>query len=398
MLYTDVITSETELARLIPEWTALCREADLRVPVKTPDWCLTWWSHFRRESWRARDDLRVYAIRDEGGRLRGVAPMVLTSRPGIGPIATRELQFFGADPYVTQLRGPVARSEDLAAVTATLAARIAFEPGVDWVQWRGVPEAQMAARLADTVGFQPISRLTDIDYFIPVSGPWERFRDALPKRTRKALRKCANDLKAEGITPEMRVITAPAEVDAALAIFFDLHQRRAEAPDVAPHPNVYATPRARDFLTDYCRRHAAAGGLRIFQLVVAGEVIATRIGFAYGDQVYLYFSGYDPAWGRLGVMTSLIVDIIRWAIDEGVAMLNLSSGTDRSKTRWLPGSVTLCGGYTHAPGLFSRLTYRLMLKLRYRHGIEPAGDAEEAEPESAEGRSEPLGLGHPATT
>jgi hypothetical protein len=30
--------------------------------------------------------------------------------------------------------------------------------------------------------------------------------------------------------------------------------------------------------------------------VIAGEVVASRIGFALGRTPYLYYSGYQPAW------------------------------------------------------------------------------------------------------
>lgn len=46
--------------------------------------------------------------------------MVLTRRPGVGSLAVRVLQFVGADPNMTELRGLVCRAEDEPAVLRAL--------------------------------------------------------------------------------------------------------------------------------------------------------------------------------------------------------------------------------------------------------------------------------------
>ena len=366
MYCTDVITSESDLLALVPEWEALCAASELRVPSKTPDWCLTWWHHFRRRSFKASDELRVYTVRDDAGRLVGLAPMFVTRRPGYGPVCTRELQFFGADPYVSQLRGPLAVSGQLEPVCSALTRKIEAETGVTWVQWRGLPQGFGEPQARQS--FEPVDRLRDIDYYLRLPATWDGFYQALPKKTRKALRKCYKDLTEEKIEFTLKVVTEAAEVDEALRIFFDLHRRRSEATDVVPHPNVFASEQPRAFIDHYCRRHADAGGLRIFQMVINGEVIGTRLGFVFGDQMYLYFSGYDTQWGRLGIMTTLMAEIIKWGIEHGLAVINLSSGTDRSKTRWSPQTQTLIGGYSCARGFASRWSYRAMRRLRHGRG------------------------------
>lgn len=77
----------------------------------------------------------------------------------------------------------------------------------------------------------------------------------------------------------------------------------------------------------------------MFELRVAGEVVASRVGFATGEAIYLYYSGYDPQWGRYGVMTTTLAEIVCYAIGCGLASLNLSTGDDVSKTRWRPDRI-----------------------------------------------------------
>lgn len=97
-----------------------------------------------------------------------------------------------------------------------------------------------------------------------------------------------------------------------------------------------ASPAAREFLVDVCRRFADRGTLRIFSLKIRDKTVATRIGFANGDSLYLYYSGFDPRFARYSIMTTTVAEAIRYAIEHGFRSVNLSTGSDVSKTRWRP--------------------------------------------------------------
>ncbi len=130
---------------------------------------------------------------------------------------------------------------------------------------------------------------------------------------------------------------------------------------------------------------AGAGELRLFEILVDGRIVATRIGFALGDELYLYFSGYDPAYGAYSIMTTLIAETLRWAHENGVAIVNLSSGVDRSKTRFRPQTIAAEGLYSLGGSTRGRLALRLMRRLRYGAGAAAsAAVAEEGSEELAE--------------
>lgn len=369
MFEVDVATTVEDVARLLPEWQRLDAALTPRLPFTSPAWCLTWWRHFRRSGLAARDELRVYTLRDAGGRLVGLAPMFVALRPGVGPIATRELQFFGADPYVTELRGPVCRREDLAAVSAALVAHVALEDGYDWVQWRGLsPEAQFAG---DPAVFLPDGKLDSIDHFLRLDASWETYKSTLPRNIKESLRKCYNSLARDGIRFTFRVIETGPAVREAIDVFFRLHAGRAGLAGTIDHADAFASASAKAFLSDYAEAMALGGSLRIFQLVIDETIVATRIGFLLGDELYLYFSGYDAAWSRYSVMTTTVAESLKWAIGQGLGIVNLSSGTDVSKTRWRPHSVTAVGGYTCAPAALSRLAFNLVRRLRAGRTADP---------------------------
>ena len=359
----SVLTDEPAIDTLADEWRGLDARLSPRTPFTSPEWCRAWWRHFRRSGMRATDRLRIYVIRDASGALVCVAPMFVTSRPGVGPIQARELQFFGADAYVTELRGPCCRPEDLAGAMAALAAQIAAEGICDWVQWRGLPKG--FAFEGCGLPFQPQPALGSIDYFIHLKPSWEEFRSGLPRNIKESLRKCYNSLARDGIGFTFEVVDAPERVPEALERFFDLHGRRAELDGTVAHANAFGTAAARAFLRDYAGGLAAAGRLRIFQLKVRDEVVATRVGFLHGDELYLYFSGYDPAYGRYSIMTTTVAEALKWAIGAGVRIVNLSSGTDVSKTRWRPDHVERDGGYLHTASGAGRLAFQILQRLRH---------------------------------
>ena len=382
MLKIETLTTIEQLEALAPEWRELVAGVSLRTPSKTPLWQITWWRHFgARRTLSNRHEMRVFVLREQHGgehqtgeqpgELVAVAPMMITHRPGFGPSLFRELQFFGADPYVTQLRGMVCRRERLAEAGRALFAHASAMGEHDFAQWRGMAPGFCGEETAARV---PMPQLNDVDSYLPMHENYVAFQAALPKKTRKHLRKSQNDLRDAGVNYTFRVSSSPDAAAAGLRRFYELHASRAQLKDVTRHPNVFDCDRPREFLNDYCAQMASEGCLRLFEILVEGRIVATRIGFALGDELYLYFSGYDPAYGVYSIMTTLIAETLRWAHENGVATVNLSSGVDRSKTRFRPEMIGVEGFYSLGGSKRGRLALGAMRRLRYgsKEALPPA--------------------------
>jgi len=371
LLHVEAITDIARLNALREDWAALDAIQDLRLPFTSPDWALNWWRCFARTQWSASDRLNCYAVRDGDGQLIGLAPMFVTHRPGFGPLRLRELQFFGADPYVTEWRGVLCHPDKRQEVVAALAAGIDRERPADFVQWRGLPDATDGTALRDlAVSEQLATRV----FYLDLPASWADFREGLPRNIKESLRKCYNSLARDQHEMRLEVVGSPEETDAALDRFFELHARRAGARGTVGHPDVFATPPSADFLRAVCQDFARAGQLRIFQLVIADRVVATRIGFLMGDQIFMYFSGYDLDWARYSVMTTTVAEAIKWSIANGVRIFNLSTGEDVSKTRWRPERAHYFGGYKIYGSGLGRLAISALQTARARKsaGSKPA--------------------------
>ncbi len=330
------IANFAELEKLAPQWEEIDCLSSPRMPFTSFLWNRLWWRHFREDRLWVRDELFVLAVRDGQGRLIAIAPMMRTLRPAWGPLRLRDIQFFGADPNITELRGLACAPENFnVAVRALHAYLMDHADKWDSLQWCGIPAGDSAKVLGSPRHWRTVK-----NYYLRLPGSWEELRSGLSRNMKEALRKCYNSLKREGHAFTFRAVGEPAEVDGALDSFFELHQARAHLAGTVPHPDSFKTAKARRFLRDYARHMAARDKLRIFQLDIGGQVVATRIGFLLGDELYLYYSGYSPQWSKFSVMTTLTAEAIKWAVERQFRIVNLSTGNDYAKARWQPSEVT----------------------------------------------------------
>lgn len=371
----DVTAPELRVTRLEApsDLWALGRECDAlalsmspRLPFATSTWLEHWWRHYNEQRLLVRDRFFVHVLRDEHGRLRAVAPLMLTERPGNGPVRARTLAFFGADKNVTELRGMICAPEfEGAAVRSLLSYVDGCDDQWDWFTWNGVRPRSEAYQALDALPNYHWTRETT-DYVLPLASSWEEFRGSRSRNIKESLRKCYNSLKRDGHEFSFRVVSDPRELPSALERFVELHALRAQASELVPHANVFAEHRARDLLHGLSTTPSDALALRVFQLEVGKQVIASRVGFLLGDELYLYFSGFAPAWGKYSVMTTTVAETFKWAIAQGVRRVNLSPGTDVSKTRWGASPIAMHNGILVSPQRRGQLVFRLLTELNER--------------------------------
>jgi len=334
-----------------------------RLPFSTSTWLGLWWRHYSEQRLLVNDRFFVHTFRDENGVLRGVAPLMLTERPGKGPLRARTLAFFGGDKSITELRGMICSPEYEGAVVQALlvhATRRADE--WDWFTWNGVRRGTEAHRILDaTPNFQWTRETTD--HVLSLPGSWQEFRAGRSRNIKESLRKCYNSLKRDGHEFRFRAVSDPAELPSALASFIRLHALRAEASELVPHANVFAAHRARDLLQGIAAEPTRTLSLCVFQLEIAGKVVAARLGFVLEDELYLYFSGFEPAWGKYSVMTTTVAETIKWAIERRFRTVNLSPGTDVSKTRWGATAITTHNGVLVSAERRGQWVFRVLSEL-----------------------------------
>ena len=103
---------------------------------------------------------------------------------------------------------------------------------------------------------------------------------------------------------------------------------------------------------------------------MGSQIVAMRIGIAAGDSLYLYYSGYDPAWARYGVMTTTVAEALKYAIAHGFKTVNLSPTREVSKTRWGPREVVFQSAFQQGARLRSRLAAHAYVTARSGAGLQ----------------------------
>ena len=358
-LNVECLTTASELEQIADEWRALFDRVPDALPFATYEWAAAWWANLRRGAGPLRDTLQLFVVRDGTGQAVAIAPMMHTSLRIAGIPVLRILQPIGADPNLTEVRGMLVRGADEAAAFAALAQHVYARGGQSWVQWCG---ARRESATLDTLrAIRPLAVNKETPAFVlALAGSWDDFRKTFPRNLRESLRKCYNSLARDSHEWTLHVVDRPDEVPAAVERLIELHGVRASRTDTIRHRDCFDEPEARRFLHDVAARFAACGVLRIFQLRIGSDVVATRMGFVFGDRMYLYYSGYDAAWGRYSVMTTVVAEALRYAIEAGITSVNLSTGGDESKLRWRPTAVDYIDACSVAGGVYSRLMHRAL--------------------------------------
>jgi CelD/BcsL family acetyltransferase involved in cellulose biosynthesis len=354
-LTTEVLTSIEGIRALKPDYERLCQVTGNALPFALQDWHLTWCAHFLNRYPRVREQPLFCALRNRMGECVAIVPLILARRR-IGPLEFVTADMIGADPGLSEIRTSLIEPGYERLTVRAVHASLARIPHWDWIHWRGICGALTEAiALETTPHWYHISE----DYVLDMPSSWQEFRADLKRNIRESLRHCYNSLRREGHAFEFSVARECAEVRQALDRFLVLHAMRARMTWGAKHPDRFAERSSQEFLYDVCNRLAARNAVRVFELRIAAESVASRIAFVVGDSLYLYYSGFNPAWARYSVMTTTVAEALKYAIANDIRTVNLSLTGEQSKLRWGPRRVEYHSALVHREVLSSRIACRV---------------------------------------
>lgn len=279
----------------------------------TPPWLQAW------KTTLGRDTPLCLLLAHEGEGLSGYCP--LTVRDGVG--------FFAGDPQVCDYFDVVVTpGGEQAALQAFLRdARLAGMRSLDLFPVR--PEATVLthwAPLCRAAGLPVSVERTDVTVEMALPRTWEEYLLGLSGKQRHEVRRKMRRLEEAG--PVLfRVVTAPAETEEALGLFFHLFQSNRD--DKAR----FLTPSMRAYLESLCRIMSREGMLRLSFLHVNGSAAASALCFDDGRTVFLYNNGYDAAFAQVSVGLMNTVYTIRDAVEQGRTRYEFLRGDENYKFR-----------------------------------------------------------------
>lgn len=363
-LTIEVVTTIDGIRALAPDYEHLYPVAHNTLPFALQEWHLSWCEHFLNRTTLIGEQPMFCVLRDGARGCVAIIPLIL-SRRHVGPLRIATVALVGSDPALTEIRNPLVAPGYESATVRLVHAHLTEIADWDWIQWNSVSESLAAALRQEARAH--CYQVSD-DYILDLPSHWEELRARLRRNVRESVRHCYNSLRRDGNTFELVVAREPREMPAALDRFLELHAARAAMTGVAKHPNFFSRPATQEFLYDVCNRLSVRDVVRIFQLRIGAENVASRIGFVVADSLYLYYSGFDPRWARYSVMTTTQVEAFKYAMAQGLRAVNLSVTGERSKLRWHPRVIRFHSALVHRGGLGSRLACRAYRMALSRHG------------------------------
>ena len=323
---TTIYRDEKGFDDLAKEWDALLHASRADTLFMTHMWQTTWWRHL------GEGDLMIMVVRDDDGRLVGLAPLFRVAHEG-----PRVLSIVGCVD-VSDYLDWVARRGHEERVFAALLDTLGHELGDEWDVLRlcnipdGSPTLELVPGLAQARGWEAEQSIEEVVPVFRVPESWEAYEQMLPGKARRELRRKLRKAGPYGgvdwyiVGPEHDL---DDEIDAFIELLVKSHPEKADFMD----------ERNRVFFQAIGRANHNAGQLQLAFLTLNGQRVATYMNFIYpdardasgGDRVMVYNSGLDPAAYRLAPGIVLMAHLIRQAIEDKRSVFDFLRGDEPYK-------------------------------------------------------------------
>jgi CelD/BcsL family acetyltransferase involved in cellulose biosynthesis len=313
----ETLATRAELDERASDWNDLGDRVGC--PLVRHEWLAASASAFARDG-----DLVVFESRDSAGRLRAGLPLV---RHRIGP-ATR-LRLLGQEvmePITIGYDHPHA----LAAVCAA-----AMDTGLPLSLPRLQAESEQTDALAAAArrrGFPVVRPSTTQTHATVLGSDFAAFEKAMTsrqasiiRRRRKKLGDEHGEVVFEALSPD------EASVETALA---DLFRVEAAGWKAREGTSMLHDAAMGAFVREYARLTARTGLLRIFNLRVAGQVVACQMVVEHADRLWGIKLGTDEAFYKYGVGVMVTHDIMRWATERRLKTFEHLGAAEEYQRRW----------------------------------------------------------------
>ena len=299
--------------------------AESATPFNTWLWMSTWWDLFGQGK-----ALRVFVVRD-GDQTIAIAPFYAMIYR-LGPMRLRILLPCGEGNDLTERIEMLVASSRRSDAIGQLASYLSSRRSRLWdlMMWTGVERCELPSMLRD---------LVCRDYQIPyevrsLPGSWTEFVTGLNKSMRDNIKYYPRLLAHHGHAVRTHVASTPQEIVPAIGEFLRLHHARAHLKHIPHHDDRFGEPLHQQFLHRVAPALAEAGMLRIALLAVDGINVASQITLEHAGTLYVYYSGFDPAWQQYSVGMIVTANCIQDATERGLREMDLLSGTGQFKRRW----------------------------------------------------------------
>jgi len=299
------------------DWDGLCRKSPARLLFSSPSWCEAWWRHFSEGS-----ALYLGAV-TEHSDIIGIAPLRL--KDGV-------LHFIGSDnvcdfldfivepgkedSFFSALRQHLAQTNYKTLDLAPLLPNSTAHKWVAALAPRGEKEANCTE--------------DDVTVALDLPPDLPSYLALLDSKQRHEILRKERRLLEEG---EVAYEVKPQAAEVDIEIFLDFFRESRE------DKNRFLTAAMESFFRDIIAGAALDHILRLGILKLNQVHIAATLCFDYRDEIYLYNSGYNPAYRPLSAGLLSKYYSIKDSIEKNRRRYDFLRGAERYKYH-LGGSET----------------------------------------------------------
>jgi CelD/BcsL family acetyltransferase involved in cellulose biosynthesis len=300
----------------------------------------------------------VLSVRDERGRLVGLAPWRLTR----SRLRGRVISFLGSGEVCSDYLSLLAAPEHRQAVARTIADWLSGPAADRWdlLQFDGV-EASDPAMLAlvDALrkrGHAVESRQPCSAWRLELPGSWDKYLECLSRSRRDKVRQLTRKYLDKNVCVP-KLAETESQMEFGWRVLCDLHQRRRQS---LGEPGCFASPQFAAFQEEVAHALFAAGNLRLHWIEYEGKPVAAEYGITGGSVIYAYQCGLDPDYAKLKAGWINTIASLRLAIDQGFRSYDWLRGDEPYKASWRAtprplASVTVAGRH-----LGARMRHKLL--------------------------------------
>ena len=283
-------------------------------------------------------------VAEEGGKVCGVAPMMLHSRPAVyrGLVRLRALSFIG--------HGFTDRSDFVISPEATGASREQVVSALfdrlfrDSDLWDEI----LLTQLADSSpNFASIRKETerpghDVEAekliacpYVEIGPDFEAYYKGLGKNLKHDVAKKSRRLAESGLEPDFGVVTRVD--DAVLSELRELNRKRFEATG---HRSFFLREDRFAFLRDLAGAFTDRQWWLLFLFRVKGRLVAYRLCFVYNGTVYDWNTSYDLEYSQYSLGKILLKPVLAYCFEKGYKVFDFMAGDEDYKLKWTDKMVT----------------------------------------------------------
>jgi CelD/BcsL family acetyltransferase involved in cellulose biosynthesis len=330
-LQVEIVTTDSGLAAMREDWEGLLERSGAQSPFNTWEWLYPWWQVYGEGK-----QLRLVTVRDAGGVLVGLAPLMIGKRKrggrgcekrvlallgtGEGPLANGLEMLVAAERREQVLPTIWQACEGLAGEWDTVQFEEVWPSSDSWTSVMGQILREDYLVLAQTQRLGVTGALPD---------SFEACINQMPSdRRRRNLRAALRALEKAPVQVEYRRETSGEHLGDSLAALAAMSVQRQQSK------GKHSAWLAQGF--SECVGQAAAlmaekGRLRLDALLIDGAVRAVVLGFVLGDGYYGFQSGFDARFAEYSPNHCLWARCIESCIKEGLTRFDFGAGEHEYK-------------------------------------------------------------------